>query len=56
MSLINAVLYLKTNKLKPCQIKFSHVGCDRENHWGLKYAICYKAMQSPKVRDPYENT
>ncbi len=48
MDLIHAILYLKTNKLNPSQIKFSHVGCDRDNNWGLKHAICYRTINPPK--------
>ena len=43
MDLINAILYLKTNKLNPCQIKLIHVGCDKDKNWGLKNAVCYRS-------------
>jgi hypothetical protein len=55
INLINIVLYLKTNKLRPCQLKFHHVGCDKQNNWGLKHVICYRGINCPKQKDTYEN-
>ncbi len=56
MNFINVILYLKTNKLKPCQIKFNYVGRDPDNNWGLKHFICYRTLNPPKTIDSYDNT
>lgn len=56
MNFINVILYLKTNKLKPCQIKFNYVGRDPDYNWGLKHVICYRTLHPPKTIDSYDNT
>jgi hypothetical protein len=56
IDLINSIVYLKTNKLNPAQIKFSYVGRDQENNWGLKHAICYRSIQSSKGENSYDPT
>lgn len=56
MGFTNIILHLKTNKFNPCQIKFSYVGCDKQNNWGFRHVICYRAKKPLKIMEPYDPT
>lgn len=56
VNFIRIILYLKTNNLKPTQIKFDFVGCDIDGNWGLKHVICYRTKNHSKNWNAYDNT